>query len=197
MPVAEESHLLEAEISLAPFGIDNSDEVDVETENTTEESEYGDLGRSKSAFSEKEREFNNSEESETVEPILEKRDAEPIDSSPSQVSIIVCIRIMETSKFFSFFTKLFFILKVIDIGSLYDKRGVSPLLYASRHLAYCFLLSDQKGNLKSDRLVRVSVKNLALNCLVLVGSLEPLTWETSLSLPSGNICSYFNFYFYN
>ena len=174
-----------------------NDEVDVETENTTEESEYGDLGRSKSAFSEKERDFNNSEESETVEPILEKRDAEPIDSSPSQVSIIVCIRIMETSKFFSFFTKLFFILKVIDIGSLYDKRGVSPLLYASRHLAYCFLLSDQKGNLKSDRLVRVSVKNLALNCLVLVGSLEPLTWETSLSLPSGNICSYFNFYFYN
>jgi hypothetical protein len=102
LPVAEESHLLEAEISLAPFGIDNSDEVDVETENTTEESECGDLGRSKSAFSEKEREFNNSEESETVEPILEKRDAEPIDTSPSQVSIIVCIRITETSKFFSF-----------------------------------------------------------------------------------------------
>ena len=76
---------------------------------------------------------------------------------------------------------------MIDIGSLYDKRGVSPLLYASRHLAYHFLLSDQKGNLKSDRLVRVSVKNLALNCLILIGSLEPLTWETSLSLPSGNI----------
>lgn len=70
---------------------------------------------------------------------------------------------------------------------MYDKRGVSPLLYASRHLAYHFLLSDQKGNLKSDRLVRVSVKNLALNCLILIGSLEPLTWETSLSLPSGNI----------
>lgn len=87
LPVAEESHLLEAEISLAPFGIDNSDEVDVETESTSEEFISGDLGRSKSAFSEKEREFNESEESEAVEPSLEKRDLEPIDTSSSQVSI--------------------------------------------------------------------------------------------------------------
>ena len=68
--VCRESRLVEAEISLAPFVIDNKDEVDVETENITEESECGDLGRSKSVFSEKEREFNNSGESETVEPIF-------------------------------------------------------------------------------------------------------------------------------
>lgn len=71
---------------------------------------------------------------------------------------------------------------MIDIGSLYDKKGsTSPLLYCARHLAYHFLLTERKGHLKSDRVVRVSVKSLALNCLAHVVSLEPLIWNSHLS----------------
>lgn len=70
---------------------------------------------------------------------------------------------------------------MIDIGSLYDKTGCSPLLYCARHLSYSFLLSERKGQMKSDRSVRVSVKSLALNCLAHIGSLEPLIWNSYLS----------------
>ena len=79
--------------------------------------------------------------------------------------------------------------EVIDIGSLYD-RG-KPLMYCARHLAFHFLLSDDVGcPLKSDRVVRVSVKNLALNCLVHVGVLEPHIWNLHLSkLPAKSIAS--------
>lgn len=55
-------------------------------------------------------------------------------------------------------------------------------MYCARHLAFHFLLSgDAKSPLKSDRAVRVSVKNLALNCLVHVGILEPQIWNLHLS----------------
>ena len=70
--------------------------------------------------------------------------------------------------------------EAIDIGSLYE-RG-KPLVYCARHLAFHFLLSEDGENpLKSDGMVRVSVKNLALNCLVHVGILEPEIWNLHLS----------------
>lgn len=75
-------------------------------------------------------------------------------------------------------------LQAIDIGTLYDKT-VSPLLYCARHLSYSFLLSERKGQIKSDRSVRVSVKSLALNCLAHIGSLEPLIWNSHLSDKGG------------
>lgn len=69
----------------------------------------------------------------------------------------------------------------VDIGSLYDNKSHSPLVYCARHLAHHFLLSERKGQLKTNRQVRVSVKSLAINCLALVGSLEPIVWNTLLS----------------
>ncbi len=76
---------------------------------------------------------------------------------------------------------------MINIGTLYDKTG-SPLLYCARHLSYNFLLSESKGQMKSDRSVRVSVKSLALNCLAHIGSLEPIIWNSYLSDTGGVKC---------
>ena len=67
----------------------------------------------------------------------------------------------------------------VDIGTLRD--GGNPLIYCGRHLAHHFLLTEDKGVLKSDRLVRVSVKNLALICLARVGALEPEWGNVRLS----------------
>lgn len=73
--------------------------------------------------------------------------------------------------------------QTVDIGSLCD--GTSPLIYCGRHLAFHFLLTGQKEALKPDKLVRVTVKHLALNCLLHVGAMEPEIWNSTLSKSAG------------
>ena len=65
------------------------------------------------------------------------------------------------------------------MSSLQD--GYSLLVYSACHLAHHFLLTELKGELRSDREVRVSVKNLALNGLFQLGSLEPEIWDTPIT----------------
>ncbi|KAL4711582.1 hypothetical protein ACJJTC_003599 [Scirpophaga incertulas] len=60
---------------------------------------------------------------------------------------------------------------MINIGSFVDDDV--PLKYCSRLLASKFLLAGNKGDLISDRLVRVSVKSSALNCLSEILRLYP------------------------
>ena len=87
LPVAEESHLLEAEITIASFETDTVEEVDGESENIRKEFISVDQGLSKSGeFSESE--LNVEDESEVAESSVERNDTvEPVaTSSPSQVS---------------------------------------------------------------------------------------------------------------
>ena len=71
----------------------------------------------------------------------------------------------------------------VDIGSIYD--APNPLVHCGRYLAFHFLLTEQKDALKSDKLVRVTVKNLALNCLMHVGTMVPEIWNATLSKSAG------------
>ena len=67
----------------------------------------------------------------------------------------------------------------LNVGSFEDK-AVS-LHYLARKLVSMFLLSEEKGELVSDRVSRVSVKTLTVNCLVQVAALCPQVWSLALA----------------
>ena len=66
----------------------------------------------------------------------------------------------------------------LEIGSLLDHDV--PLKYCCRLLASSFLLTGTPGELMPDKLCRVSVKSLALNCLGNVLKLYPKLMFASL-----------------
>ena len=67
----------------------------------------------------------------------------------------------------------------LNVRSFEDK-DVS-LHYLARKLVSMFLLSEEKGELVSDRVSRVSVKTLTVNCLVQVAALCPQVWSLALA----------------
>ncbi|XP_057364436.1 huntingtin-like isoform X1 [Daphnia carinata] len=154
LPVAEESLLLEADVHLVEFEKTNLDstEIDVEIAEDSIITVGGD----------EQDELLKSAALLESDILPAEKDLEETDVEQESCDVVDAP-------------------KVIDIGSLYDKTGCSPLLYCARHLSYSFLLSERKGQMKSDRSVRVSVKSLALNCLAQVGCLEPLIWNSYLS----------------
>jgi len=70
----------------------------------------------------------------------------------------------------------------VSIGSWGD-GGVS-LHFTARRLCSMFLLTEEKGEVVPDKVVRVSVKTLALNCLGQILHLAPQTWTLPLYLDS-------------
>ncbi|XP_046649350.1 huntingtin-like isoform X2 [Daphnia pulicaria] len=159
LPFAEESLLLEAEVHLGEFEKTSMDSTESDVE-IAEDSIV--------ALSVDEREdFSKSLTLNETDVLASEKELEETDVEPENCDSIDAPQ-------------------AIDIGTLYDKT-VSPLLYCARHLSYSFLLSERKGQIKSDRSVRVSVKSLALNCLAHIGSLEPLIWNSHLSDTDGKI----------
>ena len=67
----------------------------------------------------------------------------------------------------------------LNVGSFEDK-AVS-LHFLARKLVSMFLLSEEKGELISDRVSRVSVKTLTLSCLTQVVQLCPQVWSLALA----------------
>ena len=59
-----------------------------------------------------------------------------------------------------------------DIGDFLSEN-ISCLEYCARLLCSQFLLSGTNGQLISDRLVRVSVKSLALGCIAAIIRIQP------------------------
>ncbi|KAK4002443.1 hypothetical protein OUZ56_004272 [Daphnia magna] len=154
LPVAEESLLLEAEVHLVEFEKTNLDSTEIEVE--IAEDSIITVGR------DEQDELLKGTALTENDMLPAEKDLEETDVEQESCDVVDAPQ-------------------VIDIGSLYDKTGCSPLLYCARHLSYSFLLSERKGQMKSDRSVRVSVKSLALNCLAHIGSLEPLIWNSYLS----------------
>ncbi|XP_035714304.1 huntingtin isoform X3 [Folsomia candida] len=75
----------------------------------------------------------------------------------------------------------------IQIGSVYEQN--IPIFYCSRFLAYNFLLSGQKGIIRPDGEVRVSVKVLATNCIVNLVAICPKIFKMTLSHVLVDACS--------
>ena len=67
----------------------------------------------------------------------------------------------------------------LNVGSFEDK-AVS-LHYLARKLVSMFLLSEEKGELVSDRVARVSVKTLTVSCMTQVAALCPQVWSLALT----------------
>ena len=67
-----------------------------------------------------------------------------------------------------------------DLGSFCDHDV--PLIYCVRRLSATFLLSKNKGELLSDRLVRVSLKALAIGCITNAIVLSPKVFLLTLQM---------------
>ncbi|CAG7730919.1 unnamed protein product [Allacma fusca] len=72
----------------------------------------------------------------------------------------------------------------LHIGSLYMANV--PIYYCARFLTYNFLLAGQKGHLRPDIEVRISVKVLASNCLINLISICPQIFSLPLSVDAND-----------